>query len=189
MPNSQRVALMSLAASSMLMLSAGQVAYAEERRCAGSIGSFTVDNLRVPPGKTCTLNGTRVKGTIKVESNATLYAKGVRVVGNVQAENAKLVSVTCLSIVGGSIQVKQGGAATITRAKVNGDIQFDENVRALKANYNTVGGNIQVVKNTGGVQLVGNRIDGNLQCKENRPAPTGGNNIVRGSKEDQCRRL
>jgi hypothetical protein len=31
-----------------------------------------------------------------------------------------------------------------------------------------------------------NVIDGNLQCKENHPAPTGGNNIVQGNKEDQC---
>lgn len=43
---------------------------AEERTCRGAIGAVTVDNLRVPSGATCTLNGTTVKGTIKIETNA-----------------------------------------------------------------------------------------------------------------------
>jgi hypothetical protein len=34
------------------------VAIAEERVCRGTIGATTVDNLRVPSGATCKLNGT-----------------------------------------------------------------------------------------------------------------------------------
>ena len=48
---------------------------------------------------------------------------------------------------------------------------------------------MQAFQNTGGVEIRGNRIDGNLQCKENSPAPVGGNNRVGGNKEDQCRNL
>lgn len=48
---------------------------------------------------------------------------------------------------------------------------------------------MRVFQNHGGVRIAGNLIDGNLQCKENRPAPTGGGNRVRGNKEDQCSRL
>jgi hypothetical protein len=29
-------------------------------------------------------------------------------------------------------------------------------------------------------------VNGNLQCKENRPPPGGGANVVGGNKEDQC---
>mgnify|MGYP006206036215 CR=1 FL=1 len=54
---------------------------------------MTVDNLKVPSGASCTLQGTYVKGTVKVESKATLVASNVRVVGNVQAENAARVVV------------------------------------------------------------------------------------------------
>lgn len=46
-----------------------------------------------------------------------------------------------------------------------------------------------MVKNTGGARIVSNRVDGNLQCKEIRPVPTGGGNVVPGNKEDQCARL
>jgi len=163
--------------------------HAEETICVGMLVGATVDNLRVPSGRTCTIDATRVKGTLKVERDAILYARQVHVVGNVQAENAKQVSVTSDSTVGGSIQVKQGGAATIHRVKVMGDIQFESNSGALSALDNRVGGNLQAFRNKGSLRIANNLIDGNLQCKENVPAPTGVNNVVRGSKEDQCMRL
>jgi hypothetical protein len=113
----------------------------------------------------------------------------VRVVGNVQAENARNVVVTNSSRIGGSVQVKQGGAATVTSSRITHDIQYDANRRYLKANNNNVGGSIQVIGNSGGAETFRNVINGNLQCKENRPAPTGGGNRVGGNKEDQCRRF
>jgi hypothetical protein len=56
--------------SALFFMSLGPAALAEEKVCRGSIGARTVDNLRVPQGATCTLNGTFVKGTIKVERAA-----------------------------------------------------------------------------------------------------------------------
>lgn len=79
-----------------------------------------MDNLRVPKNASCELNGTRVKGTIKVENGATLKAVKVTVIGNIQAEGARLVVVKN-SRVGGSIQIKQGGAARIRNVSVTGD--------------------------------------------------------------------
>src|SRR5687768_5450834 len=81
-----------LAVGGALLLPAGP-ASAEERVCRGTIGAVTVDNLRVPQEAPCTLEGTLVEGTIKVEQDATLKASGIRVIGNVQAENANTVVV------------------------------------------------------------------------------------------------
>jgi hypothetical protein len=149
-------------------LGGASTAAAEERTCRGTLGAVTVDNLRVPQGATCSLSGTRVEGTVKVERGATLRATGIRVIGNVQAENHKQVNVSG-SRVGGSVQVKQGGGSSLSN--------------------NSVGGDVQYFTNSGTITIRSNRIDGNLQCKENRPAPTGGGNIVQGNKEDQCARL
>ena len=171
------------------MVVAAPTANAEERRCTGTIGARTVDNVKVPAGGTCRLNGTTVKGTINVNSNARLIAEGVRVVGNVQGENARRVVVRGGSRVGGSIQVVQGGSGLVKRVHVNGDILFDDQSGMVEVLQNQVGGNVQLFQNTGGVAVRGNVIDGNLQCKENDPRPTGGNNRVHGSKEDQCRGL
>jgi hypothetical protein len=162
------------------------IVLAEERTCRSELGGTTVDNLRVPDGATCTLNRTHVKGTIKVGSRATLYARAVRVVGNVQAENARLISVTQASRIGGSVQIKQSGSAAVLNSTVQGDIQYEANSNSLRANGNNVEGNVQIVGNQGRAEIYRNVIDGNLQCNENRPRPTGGGNKVRGSKEDQC---
>jgi hypothetical protein len=172
-----------------LVVGGAGTALAEETRCRGTIGGRTVDNLKVPAGATCILEGTTVKGTIKVARGATLRAYDVRVVGNVQAENSRRVVVRRGSRIGGSVQVVQGGSALIRGNRINADILFDDQGRRVAAIRNHVGGNVQAFQNTGGVEIARNVIDGNLQCKENRPAPTGGNNEVHGSKEDQCSRL
>ena len=164
-------------------------AHAEERTCRAKLGRVTVDNVRVPQGATCTLTGTYVKGTVKVERRARLFARAVRVVGNVQAENARRVNVVRSSRIGGSVQVKQGGAARVAGSRINGDVQYDHNRRYLVVNGNRVGGSIQVVGNRGGAEVYRNVVNGNLQCKENRPRPRGGGNRVGGSKEDQCARF
>lgn len=91
------------------------------------------------------------------------------------------------STFGGSVQIVQGGSASIAKARINGDILFDDNVGPLVADANVLGGSLQAFQNTGGVTLTLNRMKGNLQCKENEPAPTGGGNKA-ASKEDQCSR-
>ena len=182
--------LIAASAASVLTLALlPQVAHAEEKVCRGSIGARTLDNVKVPQGATCTLRGTKVKGTIKVSKNARLEAIDVNVVGNVQGEGARNVIVRKTSRVGGSVQVVQGRRAKVANSKVNGDILYDDQRGRVSALRNSVGGNVQAFQNTGGTRIAGNVIDGNLQCKENHPAPTGGNNRVQGSKEDQCKNL
>ncbi len=187
----RRLVVFAAAAGVAAGISAGlpATAHAEERVCRGSIGARTLDNVRVPSGATCRLTGTYVKGTITVQRGATLAANGVRVVGNVQGENARNVVVQRQSRVGGSVQVKQGRSAAVVGSRVTGDIQYDANGGYLRANGNRVGGSIQVVGTSGGAEIFRNVVNGNLQCKENRPRPTGGGNTVGGNKEDQCSRF
>lgn len=165
-----KLAIIAVGAGTLVAASlvSAPVASAEERVCHGSIGATTVDNLRVPTGATCSLTGTDVEGTVKVERGGRLVASTVRVVGNIQSEGHTSVSVGS-STVGGSIQLKQGGGASIRANRVTGDVQS--------------------FTNRGTQVISSNRINGNLQCKENVPAPTGSGNIVGGNKEDQCRSL
>jgi hypothetical protein len=164
-------------------------ALAEETACTGAIAGRTLDNVRVPSGRACTLTGTRVIGTVLVERGATLVARRVNVNGNISAEGATRVSVETGSVVGGSIQLGQGRGFTVVGTRVVGVIQVTSNVGASTIRGNTVNGDIQVFSHAGGISISSNRVGGNLQCKENSPAPTGGGNVVQGNKEDQCRRL
>jgi len=160
-------------------------AQAADANCTGVINGQRFENLEVPAGASCTLNGTRVDGNITVGSNAMLAATGVTVGGNIQADGAAGVTVNNNATVGGDIQVKQGGSATVNQVRVTGNIQLESNRSALSVAFNVVGGDVQVFQNRGGATISDNRIDGNLQCKENNPAPTGGRNQA-ASFEDQC---
>jgi hypothetical protein len=162
---------------------------AEERRCTGRIGATTVDNVRVPSGRTCTLEGTRVKGSVYVSKDATLNVISARIIGNIQAEGHRSVRVSGSTTVGGSIQLKQGGVFSVDSVRVTGSIQVTSNSGKSRLARNTVNADIQVFSHSGGIAIGSNRVDGNLQCKGNSPRPTGSNNIVQGNKEDQCRRL
>jgi hypothetical protein len=124
-----------------------------------------------------------------VSRNATLIARDIRVIGNVQAENARLVVVRAGSRVNGDVQHVQGEAARVLDTRIGGKLLYDENEGALWTRRNVIKGDLQAFQNTGGVLIANNRIDGNLQCKANNPAPTGGGNVVQGNKEDQCKGL
>ncbi len=102
-------------------------AVAEEFVCTGTVGAVTLDNVLVPAARTCTLNGTRIQGTIVVKTGATLSASAVRVNGNIQAEGARAVFLNPASVVGGSVQLDQGGTARIHGVRINGDLQLESN--------------------------------------------------------------
>lgn len=157
----------------------------EDGQCRGTLGAIEVENVTVPVGAACTLNGTNVKGNIVVQPQANLQANQVRVGGNIQAEGAASVVVTPGSFVDGSVQIKQGGSANVSGVTIRSDLQLESNRGAVNAASNQVDGNVQVVQNTGGIVISNNQIAQSLQCKENNPAPTGGGNTA-GDKEDQC---
>ncbi|MCB0117124.1 MAG: hypothetical protein KDD84_23650, partial [Caldilineaceae bacterium] len=137
--------------------------------CRGSIGAQQFENLIVPDGAACVLEGTRIDGNIIVGTSATLMANNIIVGGNIQAEGSTNVTVQGNARVGGSVQIKQGGGATVDGVNVTGDIQIESNDDFLTVRGNIVGGNVQIFQNRGGAQVIDNRIDANLQCKENAP--------------------
>lgn len=136
-----------------------------EYRCTGTVSWLTADNLLVPPGATCNLTGARIKGTLKVEEGATLLASGLYVKGSIQAKKAVSVQIND-SIVDGNVEVEEGGSALLEGTQIQGGAKF--------------------IKNRNSLFISNNMIEGDLECKENQLMPTGGGNLVQGSKKDQC---
>lgn len=64
---------------------------AQEVFCQGTLGDITVNGVRVPSGRTCTLKGTTVLGDVFVEANATLLASWANIKGNIWASEARYV--------------------------------------------------------------------------------------------------
>lgn len=133
-----------------------------------SLYRSTVDgNVQVKRAEEVRLNSQRVRGDVQVEGST----RGLDVRG---------------STVNGDVQVKYT-STFLQNSRVDGNVQHEEG-RQLVMWRNSVGADTQAFKNRGWLDVVSNTIRGNLQCKENQ-APSGWGNVVRGSKEDQCRRF
>ena len=86
-------------------------------------------------------------------------------------------------------QTARSGSKERQRRHPLGKLLIEGNHRETHVIDNTVRGDLQLFGNTGALAVSGNRIDGRLQCRENRPAPSGRNNVARSGKEEQCARL
>ena len=166
-------------------------------------------NVTVARGGTLQTTGGRIDGNIQAQQQRLIRMTGTTVGGDLQVKRGGTVTTSRL-ILGGDAQfTEMSGTASMSwgriggnyqsekspkkrillrEARVNGDVQVKEYGFAV-VGRNTVGGNMQIEKNAGSLYVEGNRIYGDLQCKENRFVPKGGNNVVSGSKEGQCRRL
>lgn len=144
------------------------------------IGVATVDNVTVPPGKTCRLTDTTVRGSVQAERGAVVLVAGaVQIAGSLQGAGAAHVQMTGTGgRIVGNFQTEGGGSATLTGAQVGGDV-FVNGLTGVVAIRNTnVNGNVQFTDNRGGGEITGNRIVGNLQCTGNLPAPFASNNTA-----------
>jgi hypothetical protein len=156
-------------------------------------------------GAACTLTGTYVNGNIEVRAGATLSASDADVVGNIDADGARAVYIAAGSWVGGNVQVDDtdaltisasrvrgqvqavnGGRVKVVDSRIGGDLDVVQNDGAVEIRRTYIGDDVQAIANTGGVAIFANRIDGNLQCRDNRPRPTGDDNVVGGQADGQC---
>lgn len=168
-------------------------------------------NVKTRAGSTLNLQSSRVWGNVEGTSNrlvrttssaiggnlqlkyaTTMYMTKGFVRGDLQLENHKGAAAINGGTIHGNVQQTKGaatGSIRLENARVYGDVQVKESGHT-RLYTNRVTGNVQVEKNRGKYQIVrSNTISSNLQCKENKYGVTGGKNVVKGSKEGQCRNL
>lgn len=163
-------------------------------------------DIRLATGATLRFRNGTVHGTVQGESSPALISLFKSTIdGDLQAKNAGFVRKQRGSV-GGNVQVERTREGLhllsprvdgdvqakytntrIVNVTVRGTVQHEEGTY-LVMHRNRVGGDTQVFTNRNWQEIALNTISGNLQCKENR-APRGWGNVVRGSKQDQCRRF
>ena len=131
--------------------------------------SPSTEILPNPSDGACTYQNRTFDDDVTIAENESCTFTNVTVEGNVQLERNAVLTATGLTV-DGNIQAQEAQALTVESSQVQG---------------NQVQGNIQFEQG-GDIDVRTTEIDGNLQCKENNPAPGGGNNTVGGNKEDQC---
>ena len=117
----------------------------------GSVGPRTIDdNVVIARNTTCTLNGTRIKGNIRVLAGAKLIANGADITDNVQAFDSFIVDLRQSSRINGDVR-GEGTRSVLVRGgtHVGGSVQIKEasapsGVSALSVKNATVEGDLEV---------------------------------------------
>jgi hypothetical protein len=168
-------------------LAAQQVAAADVH-CPPHRGEITVNgNLLV--AAPCELDETRVKGNVLLFAGGSLVADEAVIDGNIEGETAFEVELVD-SRVRGNIELVGlvGDTSSFINSRVDGNLKLRANRSFVLLEDNEVD-SIEALLNTGGLHIVDNEVKGDLTCRDNIPAPTGGDNEVRGGEKGQCRNL
>lgn len=197
-----------------LVIAAGSVDLASaEVTLRGNVGKRVIDDdVVIAQNTKAVLNGTVIKGNVRVLAGAKLVAKraridgdvqsfkalkvelrrGTRVDGDFQGEGTRTMILKENSKVEGNVQTKESSAAErvtalqVLNATVDGDVQAEKGSGRYAIIGSTVDGNIQVVENqTGLYQIRRNRVAGDLQYFKNRGAGTITGNWVDGNLQSK----
>jgi hypothetical protein len=112
----RRAHLAVLAAAAMLV--AAPAASADDTQCTGAM-TGTFDNVVVPENAECELTSSLVRGNVKALPDSRLFADSNDIRGSVEGDKADIVSIidsdviAAPSVVGGDIQLKEGGGPTV----------------------------------------------------------------------------
>ena len=147
------------------LLAGGSVAQAAERQCVGAIGPETVrGDLVVPPGATCDLAGTRVRGSVYVREEAELVAEQAEVRGSIEAERDAFVDLVETSV-GGTLALRNTFAAFVEGGSIAGNLE-SRGDRFLVLAFASIGGNVKVADGTASVFGDGLEVNGTLEAVE-----------------------
>lgn len=147
------------------------------------------DDLDIPRDTRCTLTNVTVEGNVRLRKGARLTASDLTVHGNLEGDEAELL-ILDVSHIYGNLKFEDGGSVELYDTDIGGKLDIDENRGHIDIRDSAIDGDVRLDDNRGGpFTLYRNRVAGDLECKNNRPSPTGGENVVDGEKKRQCQRL
>ena len=128
-------------------------------------------------------SGRKGERDVQIGQGATFNDEGATISGNLQATNAKWISVLGGGTIGGNVQLQglsgtpASGDNALCATTVNGNVQVQSNGTAAPVDIGNlgackglaalkVGGNLQVQGNAAAVTVGGNTVSGNLQVEE-----------------------
>jgi len=174
---------LSLAISAIALVSVG--AQADDFYCAETLGmDYEYENIIVPYGAHCKLEGTKVKGNVMVKHGGALWTYEAMIDGNIEAYGPEYMKINA-SYVDGNIDITKttdvpeaGFPNEICESKVGGNIELYENYAPYDVGCedgNHVYGNIKIEKNyiakdfgtPYAINVAYNKVKGNIQFNDN----------------------
>jgi hypothetical protein len=136
-----KLLLLAVLCSSVALI-APPTALADDFQCIGIVTLGTFDNVVVPPGASCDISNSNIRGNIKALADSTLFVSGNnRIGGNVEGDKARDVEI-----------FNRGGPPNIIQG--NGVI-VEDSIETFICGAVLPKGNIIVVKNRGGLLGIG----------------------------------
>jgi hypothetical protein len=171
-----------------LLVGATPAAGDGDTRCVG-VFTGTADNVIVPSGVECILQGAQVRGNVLAKPESMLFIEQSTVHGNVEVKRLAHTG-SFQSLIGGNyrcddcffedvVETRVGGNVAITGADdgdfiiestIGGNVQIENSLAGAFAFIiagNTIGGDVKFEKNRGPVAIEANRISGELQIFDN----------------------
>jgi hypothetical protein len=152
----------------------------------------------VPSGSTCTLNGAKVSGGVRV-ADGTLQSSNSAISGGLFFENARGTSLICSTRISGGViaqNIVDGGVVALGEFNagcagdtISGGVLFQNNpTGAVEVDSSTVSGGVTFLNNGGSIQEAErSTISGSLSCSGNSNMTSEGHlNTVSGGRLGQC---
>lgn len=160
---------------------AGSGGSGNDTQCVAAL-TGTFDNVVVPPGATCSLSNSTVRGNVKALERSTLSVSNTQVRGSIEGDKANIVQIFG-GTVGGNISIKESTftPSGLVAAFISGTVVLEGNVEIQKNVANAVRvfgvtlnkGNMKIEDNVTAVfdvTISGNRVAQNLQVFKNKGA-------------------
>jgi hypothetical protein len=185
-----------VASAALLMagLTAPAALAAPNATCTGTLPPGTYQNVTVPAGASCTINGSdNITGDVTVATGATLDDEGASIGGNLQADHALEISVIGGSV-GGNLQLTATSQENVVCGEtVGNDLVVQNGAQSLIGSgligiercfgsQNTIRGNLTVQNNPGRVDVENNTAAGNIAVHNN----AGGGTLDTNSAGSSC---
>jgi predicted acyltransferase (DUF342 family) len=168
---------------------------AADTECNTTLTGVTVRSLTVPPGGSCFLDHTKVKGDVRVEENGYLEASHSKVTDDVTGRHAQTIFLKEGTTVAGDISAYRTPQVFLFDSRVGDDISVNRSNATVDICGMTVRDNVKV-RNSGRDILVGDPLtegcDGNLVIRGELEVDNSftdvelvvrGNTILRGDLE------
>ncbi len=174
-----RIGVVALAMFLKVSLLLTSVALAGQTVCDRPIRSGTLDNVIVPAGTSCTLEGSVVvEGNVEAHGAADVIIDGIIIHGNIAIEESNGTEITIRGAqVDGNVSLVKNTAdveVQVVDTAVGGNVTLVENeavfifVGSCGRGGNTVASNVTVKNNSGGFVVVNcSHVAGNVTVKHN----------------------
>jgi hypothetical protein len=151
--------------------------------CVGALAPGTYHDVKVPSGKTCTIDNTDViKHDVHVGMNATLNDAGASIGHNLDAEKGSQLNIGPSSgysgtnaTIGHDLNADKANSVQIVSTKIGHDLLVVNSQGSVSITNNSIGHDLHVQGNSGSTTVTGNSVGHDADCKDNAGFLGGGN--------------